>query len=143
MTRVIDHLWKELKLISLDLITGGKVRTKSVITEYLETVSPNDVLDIMYTDDDELLNINSAEDMIPEMIPEPEAPPPEVANSEMNVILKADGILNSLITDLDDFGDEVIYSDGFIEKLIALTQIHQSQEIIDILDTSDESIKYR
>ena len=118
------------------------MKTKSVITEYFETVAPEDVLNVIYADDDELLDLNSAEDMIPETISEMRASAPEavISLTDMNIIRKADSILNSLLADLDQFGDQVIYSDGFIEKLLTLTQIHQGQDVIDIIDTDDESI---
>lgn len=135
----VDH-WNEIPLL-----TDSKVKTKSVITEYFETVAPEDVLNVIYADDDELLDLNSAEDMIPETISEMRASAPEavISLTDMNIIRKADSILNSLLADLDQFGDQVIYSDGFIEKLLTLTQIHQGQDVIDIIDTDDESIWYR
>ena len=117
-----------------NLSIGSKVKTKSVITEYLESMAPDDVLDVIYAEDEELLNLNSAAELIPEVTSQPPAPPPQLVRAEMSIIDKADSILNSLSADLDENGDQVIYSDGFIEKLLTLTQIHQSQDVIDIID---------
>ena len=76
--------------------------------------------------------VHSAEEMVVEEEKSaPSASPDDdtVFQSKINAVSKADDILNSVCADLDEFDDQVIYSDRFIEKLLSLSQIHQNHQL--------------